>query len=102
MLVTGGSQGLGEAIAIEFAKRGADVVLVSRSEEKLKLALKNVEVLFHPFSLRRNLCKAARVSPEQKFSYFSADLSKAEEAQKAITSCEKVPDIVFCCAGSRP
>lgn len=44
MLVTGGSQGLGEAMGTEFAKRGADVVLVSRSEEKLKLALKNVEV----------------------------------------------------------
>jgi hypothetical protein len=32
-------------MAIEFAKRGADLVLVSRSEEKLKAALKNVEVL---------------------------------------------------------
>jgi short-subunit dehydrogenase len=28
----------------EFAKKGADVVLVSRSEEKLKLALQKVEV----------------------------------------------------------
>ena len=44
MLVTGGSQGLGEAMGVEFAKRGADVVLVSRSEEKLKLALQNVKV----------------------------------------------------------
>jgi len=44
VLVTGGSQGLGEAMGVEFAKRGADVVLVSRSEEKLKLALQNVEV----------------------------------------------------------
>ena len=31
-------------MGVEFAKRGADVVLVSRSEEKLKLALQNVEV----------------------------------------------------------
>ena len=44
MLVTGGSQGLGEAMGVEFAKKGADVVLVSRNEEKLKLALQNVEV----------------------------------------------------------
>jgi len=44
VLVTGGSQGLGEAMGVEFAKRGADVVLVSRSEEKLKLALQNVKV----------------------------------------------------------
>jgi 3-dehydrosphinganine reductase len=43
-MVTGGSQGLGESMAVEFTKRGADVVLVSRSEEKLKLALHKVEV----------------------------------------------------------
>jgi short-subunit dehydrogenase len=43
-MVTGGSQGLGEAMAIEFAKKGADVVIVSRSEEKLKKALEKIEV----------------------------------------------------------
>lgn len=31
-------------MAIDFAKKGADIVLVSRSEEKLKLALEKVEV----------------------------------------------------------
>jgi len=49
ILITGGSQGLGEAVGIEFAKKGADIVLVSRSEEKLKLALAKVEVSFHPY-----------------------------------------------------
>jgi short-subunit dehydrogenase len=44
VVVTGGSQGLGEAMGVEFAKKGADVVLVSRSVEKLTIALKNVEV----------------------------------------------------------
>ena len=44
ILITGGSQGLGEAMGIEFAKKGADVVLVSRSEEKLKIALQKLEV----------------------------------------------------------
>jgi len=44
ILITGGSQGLGEAMAIDFAKKGADIVLVSRSEDKLKLALEKVEV----------------------------------------------------------
>jgi NAD(P)-dependent dehydrogenase (short-subunit alcohol dehydrogenase family) len=44
VLITGGSQGLGEAMAIDFAKKGANLVLVSRSEEKLKLALNKVEV----------------------------------------------------------
>ena len=44
VLITGGSQGLGEAMAVHFAQKGADIVLVSRSEEKLKKALSNVEV----------------------------------------------------------
>ena len=44
ILITGGSQGLGETMAIDFAKKGADIVLVSRSEDKLKLALEKVEV----------------------------------------------------------
>jgi NAD(P)-dependent dehydrogenase (short-subunit alcohol dehydrogenase family) len=44
VLITGGSQGLGEAMGIEFAKKGADIVLVSRSTEKLKIALQKVEV----------------------------------------------------------
>jgi len=37
-------------MGIEFAKKGADIVLVSRSEEKLKLALAKVEVC-SPFSV---------------------------------------------------
>jgi short-subunit dehydrogenase len=44
VLITGGSQGLGEAMAIQLAQKGADIVLVSRSEDKLKKALANVEV----------------------------------------------------------
>ena len=97
ILITGGSQGLGEAMGIEFAKKGADIVLVSRSEEKLKLALQKVEVAFSLYDCWQ---KAARVSPEQKFTIYSADLTNAEEAKKAITSCERVPDIVICCAGN--
>jgi NAD(P)-dependent dehydrogenase (short-subunit alcohol dehydrogenase family) len=39
------------------------------------------------------------VSPEQKFSFHSADLTDVEQAKRAITSCERVPDIVICNAG---
>ena len=45
VLITGGSQGLGEAIGIELAKKGGDIVIVSRTEEKLKIALAKIEVL---------------------------------------------------------
>jgi len=48
VLITGGSQGLGESMAICLAKKGADVVIVSRSEEKLKIALEKVEVPSSP------------------------------------------------------
>lgn len=35
-LVCGSSQGIGQAIAIQLAKQGADVILLARNEEKLK------------------------------------------------------------------
>ncbi|HEX3315229.1 MAG TPA: 3-oxoacyl-ACP reductase family protein [Gemmataceae bacterium] len=41
-LVTGGSQGLGKAMARGLAEAGADIVISSRSEEKLKAALAEI------------------------------------------------------------
>lgn len=35
---------MGEAMAVKLARKQADIVLVSRSEEKLKAALAKVEV----------------------------------------------------------
>lgn len=42
-LVCGGSKGLGEASAIELAKLGANVTLLSRNAEKLKVTLQNLD-----------------------------------------------------------
>jgi len=36
VLITGASSGIGRESAIEFAKKGANIVLVSRTKEKLK------------------------------------------------------------------
>jgi NAD(P)-dependent dehydrogenase (short-subunit alcohol dehydrogenase family) len=41
-LVTGGSRGLGKAMARGFAEAGADVVISSRSQEELQSALKEI------------------------------------------------------------
>ena len=43
--VTGGSSGLGLALAILLTKRGADVSIVARNEENLRKALAQLEVL---------------------------------------------------------
>ena len=44
-VVTGGSRGIGEAIAEAFALSGADVVIVSRRSEKLAAAAKRINEL---------------------------------------------------------
>lgn len=64
-LVTGGSKGLGKAMARGLAECGADVVLASRSEGELKSALE--EVL-------RGTGRRGR--------YFVADLSQRDQAKK--------------------
>ncbi|MFF4345870.1 SDR family oxidoreductase [Streptomyces sp. NPDC001530] len=45
VMVTGGGTGLGKAIAAEFARLGADLVIVSRGEEHLRSAHKELAAL---------------------------------------------------------
>ncbi|KAI3373125.1 hypothetical protein L3Q82_006452 [Scortum barcoo] len=42
-VVTGATSGIGKAYACELAKRGLDVVLVSRSDDRLQLVAKEIE-----------------------------------------------------------
>jgi NAD(P)-dependent dehydrogenase (short-subunit alcohol dehydrogenase family) len=42
-LVTGGSRGIGEAVAVELARRGADVAVTARSEKRLEATADRVE-----------------------------------------------------------
>ena len=42
-LITGGSRGIGEAIATEFARQGAQLILVSRKREGLQAAASRIE-----------------------------------------------------------
>ena len=42
-LITGASSGIGKETALTFARNGANLILISRNEEKLKKLLKNLE-----------------------------------------------------------
>lgn len=63
-IVTGGGSGIGRAIAQRFAKEGANVVIVGRTESSLQ--------------------KTA--SADQKISYVVGDITKAETIEKVISA----------------
>jgi NAD(P)-dependent dehydrogenase (short-subunit alcohol dehydrogenase family) len=42
-LITGGGRGIGKAVAIEFARNGADIAIASRTESELNQAQKEIE-----------------------------------------------------------
>lgn len=44
MVITGGSEGMGKAVACQLAAKGANVVLVARTVKKLQDALDDVKV----------------------------------------------------------
>lgn len=65
-LVTGGSRGIGKAIALAFSKAGADVGIVGRDRSALNLTLGE---------LRKRTARAEA---------FVADLSKLDELENMI------------------
>lgn len=89
--VTGGSAGLGLALAIELTKRGAHVSIVARNQEKLDNALKDME--------------KARQYPEQILNAYSFSLTESAASDAALQAASeahggKCPDAVFLCAGT--
>src|SRR5689334_12418289 len=71
-LVTGGSKGLGKAMARGFAEAGADVVISSRHEDELVAAAGEI-----------------RSAAEVKVAYVVADLSKREESVRLAEAATK-------------
>lgn len=67
-VITGGSSGIGKAIAVLYAKEGAEVVIISRKEEALK-----------------EVCKLN----EKKISYVVGDITKDESIKKLVDYVKK-------------
>ncbi len=67
-IVTGGSSGIGKAIAVLYAKEGADVVIISRKEDALK-----------------ETCKLN----EKKITYVVGDITKDESIKKLVDYVKK-------------
>ncbi|MDX9864490.1 MAG: SDR family oxidoreductase [Anaerolineaceae bacterium] len=88
ILITGGSSGIGLALARQLSSLGASVHLLARSPERLQSSLKTI--------------KEMRISPEQNFSAIQADVTDLETLAPALDQFEQAfgaPDIVINAAG---
>ncbi len=88
VIVTGGSSGIGKAIARLLAQRGANVTIVARRQTLLDATMQELE--------------AMRVDQAQVFQAFSADLSDLEQARAAInvvTADGRTPAVLINAAG---
>jgi len=88
--VTGGSAGLGLALAILLTQKGADVSIVARNEERLKKALEEMETV--------------RQTPNQILKSYSFSLNDYNTSKAALdAACQphggRNPDALFLCAG---
>ncbi|KAL2717832.1 3-ketodihydrosphingosine reductase [Vespula squamosa] len=91
VVITGGSSGIGKAIAIVAAKKGAHVTIIARNVEKLEQA-------------KCEIIQACKKKDTQRVEYLSLDITKNyEEIQKAFMELEKTMGPIYMlvnCAGS--
>ncbi len=69
-LVTGGTAGIGKAIASIYAEQGADVAIFGTNQERAEQAVKEIEAL--------------RASPEQKVTYALVNVSNSKEVEESV------------------
>merc|ERR1711976_383399 len=83
VVISGGSSGIGLALAKEFAKRGSHVTILARTESKLKDAVEEIT----------KFCTA-----EQKISYVSADMTDYAAVQRCVAEAQHLcgpPDVLI-------
>ena len=87
-IITGGSSGIGKAIAKLLASQGADISIIARDRTKLDSAKKEIET--------------ASINPEQIILTITADVANREQATQAIkTAIAQIgpPSILITSAG---
>ncbi|KAI9740367.1 MAG: hypothetical protein M1834_004947 [Cirrosporium novae-zelandiae] len=88
VFIGGGSRGLGKDLAILLVKKGANVVIFSRSQPALDAAKSEIQ--------------QARKSPSQTIDTISVDLSDANDVDRILKEYNAIPDILICVAGGSP
>ncbi|KAL3473323.1 hypothetical protein BJX99DRAFT_234054 [Aspergillus californicus] len=91
VVITGGSEGMGKAAACQLAEKGANIVIVARTLQKLQETIEAIR-------------GSATNSTKQRFHVISADLKRPEECERVINEVTEwndgmPPDVVWCCAG---
>jgi short-subunit dehydrogenase len=88
VLITGGSSGIGKALACKYAQKGANVVIMARTESKLSSALEEIEQV---------------ATHQGSFSYIICDVTKKKSVDTAVDELLNVhgcPDTVINCHGA--
>ncbi|KAK6005285.1 hypothetical protein QM012_008064 [Aureobasidium pullulans] len=91
VLITGGSSGMGKALATKLAQQGANVCIVARNKAKLDQAIDHI--------------KSHAKSPNQRFLAISADCTSPQDNTRILAETtswnnSQAPDIVWANAGS--
>ena len=89
-LIVGASQGLGAELARKLYSKGCTVILVARTQAKLKLVVDEIE-------------KEKIETGDPKALYIAADVSKYDQCLQLWQEIDEAgldPDFIFCCAGS--
>jgi 3-oxoacyl-[acyl-carrier protein] reductase len=74
-LITGGTAGIGKAIACLYAQHGADVAILGTNQERAAQVVQEME--------------NGKVFPEQKFVSYLADVSKSKEVEEVVEALLK-------------